>query len=60
MKEINIGELMTYRAYLSPNMEAFVGNGYRYSYRDVNCRVNQFASFLQESGIKHVFTKDAH
>lgn len=52
MKEINIGELMTYRAYLSPNMEAFVGNGYRYSYRDVNCRVNQFASFLQESGIK--------
>ncbi len=52
MKKINIGELMTYRAYLSPNLEAFVGNGYRYTYREVNSRVNQFASFLQERGIK--------
>ena len=52
MKIINIGELMTYRAYLSPNLEAFVGNGYRYTYREVNSRVNQFASFLQERGIK--------
>jgi len=52
MEKINIGELMTCRAYLSPEMEAFVGNGYRYSYKDVNCRVNQFASFLKESGVK--------
>ncbi|NLA27711.1 MAG: long-chain fatty acid--CoA ligase [Firmicutes bacterium] len=43
---------MAYRAYLSPDMEAFVGQDYRHSYSDVNCRVNQFAFFLQEKGVK--------
>ncbi len=52
MKKINIGELMTYRAYLSPDLEAFVGDGYRFSYKDVNRRTNQFAFCLQESGIR--------
>lgn len=52
MKKVNIGEFMTYRSYISPDLEAFVGDGYRYSYREVNNRINRFASFLNESGIR--------
>ncbi|WP_078060521.1 long-chain-fatty-acid--CoA ligase [Desulfotomaculum copahuensis] len=45
---INIGETMTGRAFLSPEREGFAGEGYRYTFRQVNNRVNQFACFLAE------------
>jgi O-succinylbenzoate-CoA ligase len=42
---------MTGRAFLSPELEAFAGDGYRYSFTQVNGRVNQFACFLKEQKI---------
>ena len=50
--KINIGQLLSNRAYLSPDMEAFVGDTYRYSFRDVNERANRFAALLVKSGIQ--------
>lgn len=52
MVNINIGKMMTNRAFLSPKLEAFVGDNYRYTYEQVNDRVNQFASVLKNNGIK--------
>lgn len=48
---INIGHMMTNRAYLSPDLEAFAGEGYRYTYGEANARVNQFAAYLKEQNI---------
>ena len=50
--KINISQLLSNRAYLSPNMEAFVGDTYRYSFRDVNERANRFAALLVKSRIQ--------
>ncbi len=46
---VNIGTMMANRAYLSPDLEAFVGNNYRFNYQEANERVNQLAHFLQEN-----------
>jgi len=43
---INIGQTMTNRAYLCPELECFVGDGYCYTFEQANARVNSFASFL--------------
>jgi O-succinylbenzoate-CoA ligase len=51
--EINVGEMLCNRAYISPDMEAFVCSDYRFNFRQVNERSNQFASFLKKSQIKH-------
>lgn len=48
---INIGKTMTDRAFLSPELEGFAGDGYRYSFSQVNGRVNQLAWFLKEQKI---------
>lgn len=50
--KINIGQLLSNRAFLSPGMEAFVGDAYRYTFRDVNERANRFAALLAKSGIR--------
>ncbi|WP_034629403.1 long-chain-fatty-acid--CoA ligase [Desulfotruncus alcoholivorax] len=50
---INIGTMLSNRAYLSPNLEAFVGENYRYTFDQANARVNQLASYLLEQNIKH-------
>ncbi len=50
--EINLGVLFSNRAFLSPDLEACVGPGYRYTYREMNQRINQFASFLSRAGFK--------
>lgn len=47
--EINIGKMLCNRAYLSPDMEAFIGADYRLDFGQANERSNQFASFLQKN-----------
>jgi O-succinylbenzoate-CoA ligase len=49
--DVNIGSMFTNRAFLSPDLEACIGTGYRYSYQEMNQRINQFAAFLTRSGI---------
>lgn len=51
MLSINIGELMTQRAYLSPNKEGYVGRK-RFTFSEMNDRVNQFAHYLLNEGVK--------
>src|SRR5690625_6115423 len=51
MKHMNIGEMMTNRAYLTPDMEGYVG-GKRYTFNHMNQRVNQFAAYLTNRNIK--------
>jgi len=51
MKHMNIGEMMTNRAYLTPDMEGYVG-GKRYTFKHMNQRVNQFAAYLTNRNIK--------
>lgn len=51
MLHVNIGGIMTNRAYLTPNAEGYVGRN-RYTFKAMNERVNQFASYLAEKGIK--------
>jgi fatty-acyl-CoA synthase len=48
---INIGRMLSNRAFLSPWMEACVGENYRYNFEQVNERANKFAAFLKSSGI---------
>ncbi len=50
--KINIGQLLSNRAYLNPGMEAFIGDNYRYNFRDVNERANRFAALLIKRGIR--------
>ena len=50
--EINLGRLFLNRAFLSPDLEACVGPDYRYTYKEMNQRINQFASFLSRTGFK--------
>lgn len=45
--QINIGDMMRNRAYLSPDLEAFVGEGYRYTFREANLKVNQMAHYMK-------------
>lgn len=46
---VNIGRMIANRAYLSPELEAFIGNGYEYTYKEANERINQFAHFLKKN-----------
>ncbi|MCF8113526.1 MAG: o-succinylbenzoate--CoA ligase [Desulfotignum sp.] len=50
--DINLGKLFTNRAFLSPDLEACVGKDYRYTFGEMNQRINRFASFLTETGIR--------
>ena len=46
--KFNVGKMFLNRAFLSPDMEACVGEGYRMTYEEVNERVNRFSSFLKQ------------
>lgn len=48
---INIGKMFANRAFLTPNLEACIGEEYRYDYKEMNQRINRFAAFLCASGI---------
>ncbi len=48
---INIGKMFTNRALLSPQLEAFVGDGYRFTYAQANERINQFAHYLLQEAL---------
>src|SRR5690625_830447 len=50
MLSMNIGELMTHRAYVSPNVEGYVGRK-RYTFSDMNERVNRFSHYLKQKGL---------
>ncbi|UII57885.1 o-succinylbenzoate--CoA ligase [Cytobacillus spongiae] len=49
---MNVGEWMKSRAYLSGDKEGFVGKNGRYTFIEMNERVNQFANYLQTQGIQ--------
>ena len=49
---INIGKLLWNRAYLNPDMEASISFDYRFNFRQLNERSNQFASYLKTQNIK--------
>lgn len=48
---MNIGEFLVHRSFLSPRKEGFVGRK-RYTFSEMNERVNQCAHFLRKIGIK--------
>jgi|SRR5690625_1487337 len=50
MFALNIGEMMKHRAYLSPSEEGFIGRK-RYSFKEMNERVNKFSNYLKEQHI---------
>jgi len=49
---INIGEMFLNRVQLTPNKEAFIGNNKRYTYKEMNDQINQFADYLQDTGLQ--------
>lgn len=51
MISINIGELLKHRAYISPNVEGYIGRK-RYSFFDMNERANRFSHLFKEKGIR--------
>jgi len=51
MYKINMGNVLSNRAFLSPDLEASVGDTYRYTYKEVNDRANRFARYLETKGI---------
>lgn len=51
MFTLNIGELMTHRAYLTPKAEGYIGRK-RYSFAEMNERINKFSHYLLEKGIR--------
>jgi fatty-acyl-CoA synthase len=48
---MNIGDTLRFRANLTPDDEGFVGEGYRYTFSEVNKRVNRFAAYLKSEKI---------
>lgn len=51
MKYTNIGKMLTNRAYLTPDMEGYIGEK-RYTFKHMNQRVNQFAAYLTNRNIR--------
>ncbi|MDD2604070.1 MAG: long-chain-fatty-acid--CoA ligase [Desulfobacteraceae bacterium] len=47
----NLGQILANRAFLSPTLEACVGDGYRFDYRQANARANRFAAALIGLGL---------
>jgi len=50
MLAINIGEMMTNRAYVTPDEEGYIGRK-RYTFAEMNKRVNQFSSYLTKQNL---------
>ena len=49
--QINVGKMLANRAYLSPDLEAFSGENYRFSFRQANERASRFGAFLKKNGL---------
>lgn len=47
----NIGGMLASRADISPDLEAFIGEGDRYTWKEVNQRANQLTYFLKSQSI---------
>ncbi|MCQ4129083.1 long-chain-fatty-acid--CoA ligase [Rhodococcus erythropolis] len=50
--EPTLGQLLSNRAYLSPDKEAFVGPGYRYTFAQVDQRVHNLAHYFIAHGVE--------
>lgn len=50
-KIINIGGMLSNRAYLSPDLECFIGEGQRLTFRQADQRANQLAHYLKSHSI---------
>ena len=50
--DINTGQILANRAFLSPDLEACLGADYRFTFREANARANRFAGFLAAQGIR--------
>lgn len=49
---INVGKIFAGRAFLTPDLEAWVGQNYRYTFNEANLRLNRFAGFLTASQVR--------
>ncbi len=49
--EVNVGQMFANRAFLTPDLEAFVGKDYRYNFNEANKRVNRIAGLLRQNRI---------
>ena len=49
--EVNVGQMFANRAFLTPDLEAFVGKDYRYSFDEANKRVNRIAGLFKKKGV---------
>ena len=52
MDDMTLGHLLSERARLSPNKEGLVDRENRYTFAELNQRVNKFANYLNRLGIK--------
>jgi acyl-CoA synthetase (AMP-forming)/AMP-acid ligase II len=50
--KLNVGNMFANRAFLTPDLEACIGEGYRYGYREMNQRINRFGACLSASNIR--------
>jgi len=50
--DINTGQILANRAFLSPHMEACLGADYRFTFKEANARANRFAGYLAAQGIR--------
>lgn len=51
MLSINIGELLSHRAFIMPDVEGYIGRK-RYTFKEMNERANKFAHYLKEKNLK--------
>ncbi|NLV16310.1 MAG: long-chain fatty acid--CoA ligase [Syntrophomonadaceae bacterium] len=45
--EINIGDMVRRRAYLTPNLDCYVGDDYRFTFREINSKINQLCHYMK-------------
>ncbi len=50
--DVNTGQILANRAFLTPNLESCLGADYRYTFQEANSRANCFAAFLAAHGIR--------
>lgn len=50
---INIGQFLSKRAMLSPNQEGLVGEGVRFTFKELNERSNRLAHAMRKLGVGH-------
>jgi fatty-acyl-CoA synthase len=45
--QINIGDMVRRRAYLTPDLESYVGDDYRFTYKESNAQINQLCNYMK-------------